>query len=255
MGDELDELKFPEKSPLGEAEVRSLIARSQAGDMEARQQLVEHNLRLVMSIVNRFRGRGYEVEDLFQVGSIGLMKAIDGFDLDYGVRFSTYAVPRILGEIRAYLRSDRPVKVSRSIVDLSNRVRIARSSLTQELGRSPTSQELARELELPVEDVIMAMESTEEPVSLQDVIYEDEGQPVLLQDALSDDNDKPDRWVVNLALKQVLDRMPLRERRLLMMRFVQDKTQAETAEILGISQAQISRLEKKYLNMLREQLA
>lgn len=249
-------------------EMSVLIAKSQAGERDAREVLIEKNLGLVHHIVRRFAGRGYELEDLFQVGTIGLMKAIDKFDLTLGLKFSTYAVPMITGEIKRFLRDDGLVKVSRTIKENGMKVKLARQRLQTSEGHEPTLQELAAESGLAVEDVVLAMEANVEVESIYSAIYQDDGSEVYLVDKLvrgrssavgssaaggcgSEDEEK-EKLLNHMLLKQLLDGLEPADRELIHMRYFQDKTQMEIASILGISQVQVSRMEKKILLRMRE---
>ena len=249
-------------------EMSVLIARSQAGERDAREVLIEKNLGLVHHIVRRFAGRGYELEDLFQVGAIGLMKAIDKFDLTLGLRFSTYAVPMITGEIKRFLRDDGPVKVSRTIKENGLKVKLASQKLQAAGGHEPTLQDLAAEAGLSVEDVVLAMEANVEVESIYSAVYQDDGSEVYLVDKLvkgrnsavgssavggcgSEDEEK-EKLLDHMLLKQLLDGLEPAERELIYMRYFQDKTQMEIASILGISQVQVSRMEKKILLRMRD---
>lgn len=251
-------------------EVAVLIARSQAGDKEAREVLIEKNLGLVHTIVRRFLGRGVEPEDLFQIGTIGLMKAVDKFDTSYDVKFSTYAVPMITGEIKRFLRDDGPVKVSRTIKENGVKVKMARQKLQGSEGREPTLQEIARETGLDVEDVVLAMEASVEVESIYAAVYQDDGSEVYLVDKVvrgrsgavgssaaggcsSEDTEK-EKLLNHILLKQLLDSLRPQDRELIQMRYFQNKTQMEVAAVLGVSQVQVSRLEKKILLCLREQI-
>lgn len=247
-----------------------LIARSQAGERDAREVLIEKNLGLVHHIVRRFAGRGYEMEDLFQVGSIGLMKAIDKFDLSLGLQFSTYAVPMITGEIKRYLRDDGLVKVSRTIKENGQKVRLARQRLQSEGGHEPTVSELAAEAGLSLEDTVLAMEASAEVESIYTAVYQDDGSEVYLVDKLvkggrgsavgvsavggwcSGDEEK-ETLLDHMLLRQLLDSLEPADRELIRMRYFQEKTQTEIASILGVSQVQVSRMEKRILLRLREQ--
>lgn len=247
-----------------------LIARSQAGESEAREVLIESNLGLVRHIVRRFAGRGHDLEDLFQIGVIGLMKAIDKFNLELGLKFSTYAVPMITGEIKRFLRDDGPVKVSRTIKENGVKVKMARQKLQGSEGREPTLQEIARETGLDVEDVVLAMEASVEVESIYAAVYQDDGSEVYLVDKVvrgrsgavgssaaggcsSEDTEK-EKLLNHILLKQLLDSLRPQDRELIQMRYFQNKTQMEVAAVLGVSQVQVSRLEKKILMCLREQI-
>ena len=252
-------------------EVSVLIEKSQAGDKEAREVLIEKNLGLVHHIVRRFAGRGYDLEDLFQIGVIGLMKAIDKFDLQMEVKFSTYAVPMIAGEIKRFLRDDGMVKVSRTIKENGFKVKMARQRLQSRLNREPTLQELGQEAGLSREEIVLAMEAAIEVESIYSATYQDDGSEVYLVDkvvqampgcvgssvgncgSVSSDVEK-DQLLDRLLLKQLLDSLEERERKLIDMRYFQNKTQTEVAVVFGISQVQVSRLEKKILLRLREKV-
>lgn len=252
-------------------EVSVLIEKSQAGDKEAREVLIEKNLGLVHHIVRRFAGRGYDLEDLFQIGAIGLMKAIDKFDLSMDVKFSTYAVPMIAGEIKRFLRDDGMVKVSRTIKENGLKVRMARQRLQIKLNREPTLQELSGEAGLSQEEIVLAMEAAVEVESIYSATYQDDGSEVYLVDkvvqgvagcvgsslgsygSINNDAEK-EQLVDRILLKQLLDSLGERERTLIDMRYFQNKTQTEVAGIFGISQVQVSRLEKKILLHLREKV-
>ena len=248
-------------------EMSVLIAKSQAGETYAREVLIEKNLRLVHHIVRRFAGRGYEAEDLFQIGTIGLMKAIDKFDLGLGVKFSTYAVPMISGEIKRFLRDDGPVKVSRTIKENGLKIKAARERLQKENGREPTLNELAQACGLDREDVVIALEATVEVESIYAAVYQDDGSEVYLVDKVvrgrngvgssavsgcdSTDTEK-EELLDHMLLEQLLEGLEPADRRLICMRYFQNKTQTEIAASLGISQVQVSRLEKKILLRMRE---
>jgi RNA polymerase sporulation-specific sigma factor len=233
-------------------QVKALIANSQAGDDSAREALVVSNQRLVWSVVQRFLNRGYEADDLFQIGAIGLMKAIDKFDLSYDVRFSTYAVPMIIGEIQRFLRDDGSVKISRSLKETARQVRRTRDELAKKLGRQPHINEVAQAMGMEPTDVVFAQEAMRQPASIHETVFENDGDPIYLMDQISDENQN--KWFDKLALHDALSRLPERERLIVFMRFFRDKTQAEVAEVLGISQVQVSRLEKKILQVIKDQL-
>jgi RNA polymerase sporulation-specific sigma factor len=240
------------KKQLEDKEVKRLIAASQAGERASRDELILANTRLVWSIVQRFVGRGYESEDLFQIGSMGLMKAIDKFDLSYDVRFSTYAVPMIIGEIQRFIRDDGMVKVSRTVKELGHKIRRARETFEKTNGRSPTVVEIAELLDVDQEDVLYALEATRTPSSIYETVYENDGDPILLVDQISDESH--DKWFDQFALKEIIQAMSERERTIIYLRFYRDQTQAEVASRLGISQVQVSRLEKKILQLIREEI-
>jgi RNA polymerase sporulation-specific sigma factor len=231
-----------------------LLKKAKQGDSKAKDDFVALNLGLVWSIVKRFNNRGYELEDLFQIGSIGLLKAIEKFDFSYNVKFSTYAVPMIMGEIRRFLRDDRPVKVSRSLKELSVKVQKARETLSKLLDREPTVNELAKEINISPEELVMAMESSQMPISLNDVAFQDEGAPLYYIDQLSYSEVNQNQWLDRIALKEALSKLKKEERQIIILRYFQDKTQMEVAAALGITQVQVSRMEKKILNKIRELL-
>lgn len=231
-----------------------LLKKAKQGDNKAKDDLVALNLGLVWSIVKRFNNRGYELEDLFQIGSIGLLKAIEKFDFSYNVKFSTYAVPMIMGEIRRFLRDDRPVKVSRSLKELSAKVQKARETLSKLLDREPTVNELAKEINISPEELVMVMESSQIPISLNDVAFQDEGAPLYYIDQLSTSEMNQNQWLDRIALKEALSKLNKEERQIIILRYFQDKTQMEVAAALGITQVQVSRMEKKILNKIKELL-
>lgn len=254
MANLFKEMNLPFYPLLSEEETRELLQKSAAGDQEAREKLINHNLRLVFNLVQRFAGKGYDLEDLFQIGVIGLMKAVDRFNPEFDVRFSTYAVPLILGEIRRYLRDDQPVKLTRSLKEGAVKVHKMRDTLLKELGREPTVQELARALDMASDEVLATLEAMQTPVSMQEALYQDDGDPVLLEERLTEEG-TGEKMLEKLALKEVIDKLPERDRQLLHLRFFADKTQMQVAEILGISQVQVSRLERQALQNLRKLLS
>jgi len=229
----------------------SLIEAAHRGDKEAREKLVVENMGLVWSIVRRFTGRGYEMEDLFQIGSIGLMKAIDKFDTTYEVKFSTYAVPMISGEIKRFLRDDGIVKVSRSIKENGWRLRRAEEKLLYELGREATLDELSRETGIEVEDIVMAIEANTEIESIYKSVYQGDGNEIYLLDKIQEKTDENERTVNSIALGQIMDELGADERRLIELRYFHEKTQVEVAKELSVSQVQVSRMEKKILLKMR----
>ncbi|GIP37537.1 RNA polymerase sigma-F factor [Paenibacillus sp. J31TS4] len=247
------DLKHATHSYLDDAEVKRLIALSQSGDTLARDTLVSCNIRLVWSVVQRFLNRGYEAEDLFQIGCIGLLKSVDKFDLSYDVKFSTYAVPMIIGEIQRFLRDDGTVKVSRSLKELANKVRKTKDELSKTLGRLPTIKEVADHLGLEPEDVVLAQEANKPPTSIHETVFENDGDPITLMDQISDETQ--DKWFEKMALNEAIGMLNERERLIVYLRYFRDQTQSEVAERLGISQVQVSRLEKKILQAIREQIA
>ena len=230
----------------------ALIGRAHQGDKEARDTLFEENTGLIYSVARRFTGRGVEMEDLFQIGSIGLLKAVDKFNLEYEVQFSTYAVPMIAGEIKRYLRDDGILKVSRSLKENHYRIYKARERLERMLGREPTLTELEKELDMPMEELVMTMESGAEVESLQKTIYQGDGQEISLLDKLPEKENQQEHLLNRLFLEEILKDLDARERRLIYMRYFQDMTQTEIAKIMEISQVQVSRMEKRILKRLQE---
>lgn len=228
-----------------------LIAKSQQGDKEAREVLIEKNLGLVHAIIRRFVGRGVEAEDLFQIGTIGLIKAIDHFDLSYDVKFSTYAVPLISGEIKRFLRDDGPVKVSRTLKEQAMKINLIRQKLQGALGRDPTLQELSKEAALSVEEIVAATEADYRVESIDASIYQSDGSEVTLADTLGKEDEEKEALLNHILLKQLLEELDEKERELIRMRYFQEKTQVEVAKYLGISQVQVSRMEKKILLAMR----
>ncbi|ADG06546.1 RNA polymerase sporulation sigma factor SigG [Kyrpidia tusciae] len=237
---------------LTNAEMRKLFAEFQAGDLSARERLIHGNLRLVLSVIQRFNNRGENVDDLFQVGCIGLMKAIDNFDLGQNVKFSTYAVPMIIGEIRRYLRDNNPIRVSRSLRDIAYKALQVRDQLTNERLREPTITEISEQLNLPKEDVVFALDAIQDPVSLFEPIYHDGGDPIYVMDQIRDDRNQDVLWVEEIALREAMNKLGQREQKILAMRFFEGKTQMEVAEEIGISQAQVSRLEKSAIQHMQK---
>lgn len=233
-------------------EIRQLFQRMQAGEAGAREKLITGNLRLVLSVIQRFTNRGEHVDDLFQVGCIGLMKAIDNFDLSQNVKFSTYAVPMIIGEIRRYLRDNNPIRVSRSLRDVAYKALQIRDSLVNKLAREPSLAEVAQHLNVSQEDVIFALDAIQEPVSLFEPIYHDGGDPIFVMDQIGDEKNQDINWLENIAIKEAMNKLNSRERLILSLRFFQGKTQMEVADEIGISQAQVSRLEKAALQHMRK---
>lgn len=232
--------------------MRELFPLVHAGDKRARDEFVQGNLRLVLSILQRFGGRGENADDLFQVGCIGLIKALDNFNTELGVRFSTYAVPMIIGEIRRYLRDNNSIRVSRSLRDTAYKAMQAREKLSGTLKREPTVTELAAEMQVPREDVVFALEAIQDPVSLFEPIYNDGGDALYIMDQVKDEKDMDELWLQNIAIGDAMTRLTDRERRILKMRFYDGKTQMEVAGEIGISQAQVSRLEKNALAHMRK---
>jgi len=235
---------------LKEKEKEALITKVKSGDNFARDELISGNLRLVLSVVKRFSSRGENPDDLFQVGCIGLIKSIDNFDITQNVKFSTYAVPMIIGEIRRYLRDNNSVKVSRSIKDTAYRAMQVKESITAKNQREPTVSEIANELGIPKEDVAIALESIVEPVSLYEPIYSDTGDAVYVLDQVGDKNDDTN-WLGEIAMKDAINRLSNREKLILTLRFIKGKTQTEVSSEIGISQAQVSRLEKYAIGKIK----
>ncbi len=235
---------------LTDEHVRLLLMQSHEGNEEARDQLVYHNQRLVWAIVQRFLTRGYEADDLFQIGCIGLLKAIDKFDLTYDVKFSTYAVPMIIGEIQRFLRDDSTVKVSRSIKELARQIRRVKEELAKVMARQPTVEEIAKELGIEKEEVVLALEAIRTPASIHETVFENDGDPIYLMDQIADASQE--KWFEEIAVRDLVSRLPEREQVIVYLRFFQDQTQAEVAKRLNISQVQVSRLEKKILQTIRE---
>ncbi|MDR6224789.1 RNA polymerase sporulation sigma factor SigG [Desmospora profundinema] len=232
-------------------EMRALFRSLQEeGDRSAREKLVNGNLRLVLSVIQRFNNRGENVDDLFQVGCIGLMKAIDNFDLSQNVKFSTYAVPMIIGEIRRYLRDNNPIRVSRSLRDIAYKALQVRDTLTYRHSREPTIHEISEALSVSKEEVVFALDAIQDPVSLFEPIYQDGGDPIYVMDQLSDEKDV--NWVEEIALREAMGKLNNREKMILSMRFFEGKTQMEVADEIGISQAQVSRLEKAAIQQMNK---
>lgn len=237
---------------LSSSKMRELFVAIQNGDPDAREKLVHGNLRLVLSVIQRFNNRGEYVDDLFQVGCIGLMKAIDNFDLSQNVKFSTYAVPMIIGEIRRYLRDNNPIRVSRSLRDVAYKALQVRDALVNKNSREPSIVEIAKEMNIPKEEVVFALDAIQEPISLFEPIYHDGGDPIFVMDQISDDKNQDENWLQGISIKEAMRKLNDREKRILNLRFFEGKTQMEVAEEIGISQAQVSRLEKAALRNMRK---
>ena len=235
-------------------EMRMLFKQMQQGDISAREKLVNGNLRLVLSVIQRFNNRGEYVDDLFQVGCIGLMKSIDNFDLGQNVKFSTYAVPMIIGEIRRYLRDNNPIRVSRSLRDIAYKALQVRERLMSETSREPTAEEIAKDLMYLMKKLFLHLDAIQDPVSLFEPIYNDGGDPIYVMDQLSDEKNKDIQWIEEIALKEGMRRLNEREKLILRKRFFQGKTQMEVAEEIGISQAQVSRLEKAAIKQMNKNI-
>lgn len=237
---------------LTEEEKQELFARIQNGDMQARQQFIYGNLRLVLSILHRFSSRGENADDLFQIGCIGLIKALDNFDTSHEVKFSTYAVPMIIGEIRRYLRDNNSIRVSRSLRDMAYKALAVKERLTASTGKEPTIEQISKELDIPCEDIATALDAILDPISLQDPIYHDGGDAVFVMDQIADDKNIDDSWLEKISLSEAMKRLSERERHILTLRFFKGRTQMEVADEIGISQAQVSRLEKNALTHMRK---
>lgn len=255
MAGRLNDMNLPRFPLLPNDEVQALLLQAKAGDKAARERIINCNLRLVVNLIQRFSNRGYEQEDLFQIGTIGLIKAIDKFDPAYQVRFSTYAVPMIIGEIRRFLRDDGPIKVSRSLKETGIKIRYTLEQLTKELGREPKLSEVAKKLELTPEQLTEALEATQYLTSIHEELYQDDGDAIYVIDQLADREDDDSRFLDHMALEEVMDRLPDREKNILYLRFYKDKTQTEVAKHIGISQVQVSRLERSALKKVREMLS
>ena len=235
-------------------EMTELLRRTKQGDMDARERLIRGNLRLVLSVLQRFTSRGENMDDLFQVGCIGLIKAIDNFNTDLDVRFSTYGVPMIVGEIRRYLRDNSTMRVSRAMRDTAYKVLQAKEAYLAKHQKEPTVDEIARILDIKREDVVFALDAILEPVSLYEPIYSDSGDTVCVMDQVKDSKNTDEMWLERIALKEAVSRLTPREQKILSMRFYHSKTQMEVSEEIGISQAQVSRLEKNALRQIRKEL-
>jgi RNA polymerase sporulation-specific sigma factor len=233
-------------------EKKELFERVLAGDQKAREQYIYGNLRLVLSIIQRFNNRGEYVDDIFQVGCIGLIKAIDNFDTSHGVQFSTYAVPMIIGEIRRYLRDNNSIRVSRSLRDTAYKALQMKETLTNKNSKEPTIDEIAKELEMRKEDIIFALDAIQDPVSLFEPVYNDGSDAIFIMDQVSDEKNSDASWLENLSLSEALKRLNEREKHILNLRFYEGKTQMEVADEIGISQAQVSRLEKSALKNMKK---
>ncbi|WP_096153641.1 MULTISPECIES: RNA polymerase sporulation sigma factor SigF [Bacillus] len=237
---------------LKDHEVKELIKKSQDGDQDARDLIVSKNIRLVWSVVQRFLNRGYEPDDLFQIGCIGLLKSVDKFDLSYDVKFSTYAVPMIIGEIQRFIRDDGSVKVSRSLKEMANKIRKAKDELSKRHGRVPTVNEISAFLEITPEEVILAQEAARAPSSIHETVYENDGDPITLLDQIADQSEG--KWFDKIALREAIEELDEREKLIVYLRYYKDQTQTEVAERLGISQVQVSRLEKKILIQMKDRM-
>lgn len=239
---------------LSSDEMNALLHRVKDGDENARERLIQGNLRLVLSVIQRFGGRGESVDDLFQVGCIGLIKSIDNFNVDLGVRFSTYAVPMIIGEIRRYLRDNSTIRVSRSMRDTAYRALQVKEAFMREHQREPTITELAKELNLKKEDVVFALDAIMDPISLFEPVWGEEGDTICVMDQVGDTKNTDEHWLNQIALKEAINSLTDREKKIVQMRFFEGRTQMEVAEEIHISQAQVSRLEKGAIEQIRKQL-
>ena len=239
---------------LSSAEKENLLIKSKQGDKKAREQLISGNLKLVLSVIKKFGGRGENPDDLFQVGCIGLIKAIDNFDMSHNVKFSTYAVPMIIGELRRYLRDNNPIRVSRSVRDLAYKALTKREELAAKLSREPKIEEIAKELDVPKEDISLALDAIADPVSLYDPVYSENGDSVYIMDKVYDTSNTDESWLEKIAVSQAIEKLSKREKRIITMRFFQGRTQMEVAQEISISQAQVSRLEKGALERIKKDL-
>ncbi len=244
------------KLPLLESsQQNALFARIRKGDQQARIQYIEGNLRLVLSVIRRFSSTAENVDDLFQIGCIGLIKAIDNFDCNLGVKFSTYAVPMIIGEIRRYLRDNSTIRVSRSLKDIAYKAICAREHMTRHSQKEPTIEEIASEIGIAKEDIAYALDALQNPMSLHEPIYTDSGDTLYVMDQISDKKNKEENWIESLSLSEAMKKLNMREHEIISLRFFEGKTQMEVADMIGISQAQVSRLEKNALKTMRNYLA
>ena len=237
---------------LSHERMQALMQRAHAGDELARRELIQANLRLVLSVIQRFHGRGENMDDLFQVGCIGLMKGLDNFDMNMNVRLSTYCVPMIIGEIRRYLRDNNPIRVSRSLRDTAYRALRERETLAARDGREPGVGDIAAALSVNEEDVVLALEAIQDPVSLSEPVYQNGGDAIYVMDQVRDERVSEDDWVRDLSIRQALDHLQPREQRIIRQRYFQGRTQMEVADEIGISQAQVSRLEKAALQAMKK---
>jgi len=240
---------------LSNDKMKELFKKVNEGDQEARQELINGNLKLVLSVIQRFNNRGEYVDDLFQVGCVGLIKAIDNFDLSQNVKFSTYAVPMIIGEIRRYLRDNNSIRVSRSLRDVAYKALQVRDELVEKNSKEPTVSEIAKQLGVEEEQVVFALDAIQDPVSLFEPIYHDGGDPIFVMDQISDEKNQDTTWLEEIAVKEGLHKLSSREKLIVRLRFFKGKTQMEVADEIGISQAQVSRLEKAALSQLKKNIS
>ena len=239
---------------LSAKEKEELLKKAAEGDKKAREELISGNLKLVLSVIRRFSGRGENPDDLFQVGCIGLIKAIDNFDLSHGVKFSTYAVPMIIGELRRYLLDNTPIRVSRSVRDLAYKALSVKDELSAKLSREPKIEEIAAKLGVPKEDVALALDAIADPVSLYEPVYSENGDSVYVMDKVCDVSNTDESWLESIAISQAIDKLSPREKRIINLRFFEGRTQMEVADEISISQAQVSRLEKGALERIKKDL-
>ncbi|MGM0369707.1 MAG: SigB/SigF/SigG family RNA polymerase sigma factor [Bacillota bacterium] len=247
-------INISEKKLLSSAETKALLIKANQGEQGAKDKLVRHNLRLVLKIAHRFKTEQYEIDELFQVGSLGLITAIEGFDTTRDVEFSTYAVPVIIGKIKSHLRADNPMKVGRTLQQRANQIKKMEEILTQELNREPTIKELSQELDLSCNQIVRALEATQTLTSIYEQVYHGEKNSLELIDQLTTTDDQYEKQIDRLTLAEVLVNLKPRSKKIIKMRYFADKSQAEVATIIGVSQAQVSRLEKKILRMIREKI-
>ncbi len=247
----VDTSKLPVMKP---KQMKEMMIRIKAGDIRAREEFIRGNLRLVLSVIQRFTGRRENMDDLFQVGCIGLIKAIDNFNVELGVRFSTYAVPMITGELRRYLRDNNSIRVSRSLRDIAYKALQVRNTLSKKDSTEPSVEKIAEELGVNVEDVVFALDAIQDPVSLYEPVYHDGADAIYVMDQLQDKSCADENWLEGIALKEAIDKLSEREKNIITMRFYQGKTQMEVADEIGISQAQVSRLEKNALKSMRRSI-
>lgn len=237
---------------LNKEEKEELLIKIKEGDLEAREKFIKGNLRLVLSVIQRFQNRGEKADDLFQIGCVGLIKAIDNFDLSQNVQFSTYAVPMIIGEIRRYLRDNNSIRVSRSIRDLAYKALQVKEKLTKETGKEPSIEQIAKVLKIEKEEVAFSLDAIQDPISLQEPIYKDGSENLYIEDQIKDNKNIDEKWAENLTIAQALKKLNQREKDIIARRFFDGRTQVEVAEEIGISQAQVSRLEKDAINRIRK---
>lgn len=237
---------------LSNKEKEELLRKVKKGDNEAREEFINGNLRLVLSVIQRFQNRGENADDLFQIGCVGLIKALDNFDLNQNVQFSTYAVPMIIGEIRRYLRDNNPIRVSRSVRDLAYKTLQVKERLTKETGKEPTIEQISKVLEIDKEEIAFSLDAIQDPVSLQEPIYKDGSENLYIEDQVRDNKNIDEKWAENLTIAQALAKLNKREKDIIARRFFDGRTQMEVAEEIGISQAQVSRLEKDAINRIRK---